>query len=174
MEKQRAPYGSLKRSSEYRERRKEYAQQMRDKDPEYQAKYRAYRDTRKEYYKEYIKNYMREWRKKNKEALKKINAASYKKNPDLYKHHWHVRRARKANAQGSHTPKEWFAKVETANWKCHYCGCHLERSTLVKEHVIALCKGGTNSIENLVPSCRPCNQRKHISDYDSFIKRLTT
>lgn len=169
MKTPRAPYGSLERSSEYRKSHKEYAQQMRDQDPTYQAKYRAYRATRKEEYKEYIKNYMREWRKKNKEALKKINAKAYKKNPDLYKHHWHVRRARKLNAQGSHTREEWFAKVEASDWKCHYCDCHLERSSLVKDHVVALSKGGTNSIGNLVPACRPCNQRKHDNDYDEFM-----
>jgi 5-methylcytosine-specific restriction endonuclease McrA len=173
MEKQRAPYGSLKRSQKYRAGRKEYAKKIRDEDPEYQAKYRAYRATRKKEYKEYIKIYMREWRKNNKQAIKKINAKGYKKNPDLYKHHAQVRRARKAKAGGTHTRKEWFAKVEAAGWKCHYCGSHLDRSSLIKEHAIALCKGGTDSIDNLVPACRPCNQRKHVSDYNDFIKSGT-
>lgn len=44
--------------------------------------------------------------------------------------------------------------------QCAYCGWQMtyEESTL--DHVIPLSKGGSNTIENIVLACRPCNEFK--------------
>src|SRR5687768_14667269 len=45
--------------------------------------------------------------------------------------------------------------------KCWYCGSNLNPfSNFVVEHMIPLCRGGTDDIENLVPACSYCNQDK--------------
>lgn len=61
------------------------------------------------------------------------------------------------------------------NGFCFYCKCKLQKDTnfyddggkivVTKrnwhvDHVIPVCKGGSNQIENLVPSCPQCNMKK--------------
>ena len=43
-------------------------------------------------------------------------------------------------------------------WTCQYCG-H-ERGNLTVDHVIPRSKGGTQSWDNIVTCCAPCNRRK--------------
>lgn len=43
---------------------------------------------------------------------------------------------------------------------CAYCGQDFKASLLEMEHVTPECQGGPTSWENLVSSCRGCNQRK--------------
>ena len=40
---------------------------------------------------------------------------------------------------------------------CHYCGTEAQGF----DHVIPFVAGGPNTIENLVPCCLPCNERKN-------------
>lgn len=47
-----------------------------------------------------------------------------------------------------------------ANPRCAYCGCDLSRHTATLDHVVPRSKGGTDSIENLVLACQPCNVQK--------------
>jgi 5-methylcytosine-specific restriction endonuclease McrA len=75
--------------------------------------------------------------------------------------HWAGRyRARKAGAIGSHTFAQWMSCVEIHAWKCAYCDVALTPTTLTKDHVVPLFKGGTNYVENLAPACKSCNSAK--------------
>jgi len=45
--------------------------------------------------------------------------------------------------------------------KCFWCGDKIDLSIdgyLTRDHLVPKSKGGSNSKENLVASCRPCNQ----------------
>ena len=53
-------------------------------------------------------------------------------------------------------PGRKFTGTET----CAYCGKKLTRHNATFDHVIPLCRGGTNDKENLVWCCRECNHRK--------------
>lgn len=44
--------------------------------------------------------------------------------------------------------------------KCMYCGRMAPKVTLELEHIIPKSRGGTSAWENLVASCRECNQKK--------------
>lgn len=44
--------------------------------------------------------------------------------------------------------------------QCQYCGVHFPKSQLTLDHVIPVVQGGRKSWENIVTSCKPCNQRK--------------
>lgn len=68
-------------------------------------------------------------------------------------------RARKRNAEGAHTGEEFSAKVEAYGGRCHWCGQRI-KGTPHADHLIALAKGGTNDIGNIVPSCADCNYTK--------------
>jgi hypothetical protein len=43
---------------------------------------------------------------------------------------------------------------------CHYCGGLFFFGELTKDHVVPKSKGGRDIVENIVPSCGPCNQKK--------------
>lgn len=43
---------------------------------------------------------------------------------------------------------------------CQYCGKHLGKNEYTVDHVIPRSKGGKNTWENLVTSCRKCNSKK--------------
>jgi 5-methylcytosine-specific restriction endonuclease McrA len=43
--------------------------------------------------------------------------------------------------------------------RCAYCGKKMKK--IVIDHVIPLSRGGSHSINNIVPACNPCNGSKH-------------
>ncbi|MCA9690575.1 MAG: HNH endonuclease [Myxococcales bacterium] len=43
---------------------------------------------------------------------------------------------------------------------CTYCGSHLGRSGVTRDHVIPASRGGKSNHDNLVPACAPCNRAK--------------
>lgn len=58
------------------------------------------------------------------------------------------------------------------NNKCHYCGIKvIKGENLHIDHMIPLCKNGSHSINNLVPSCNVCNLKKGAKDYEEFFKK---
>ncbi len=65
------------------------------------------------------------------------------------------------------TADEWQAIVSDAPF-CVYCGAD---TPLQQEHVIALTRGGQNTIDNVVPSCAPCNQAKGARPLILFLLR---
>lgn len=50
---------------------------------------------------------------------------------------------------------------ERDNYKCQHCGKQLDRFTSTLDHVTPVSKGGDNSFENLITSCRECNSKKN-------------
>lgn len=46
------------------------------------------------------------------------------------------------------------------SYRCMYCGTRGNGQTLELEHIIPKSRGGKNTWENLVASCRKCNQKK--------------
>ena len=79
------------------------------------------------------------------------------------------RRARKLEAAGSFTVAEWLALVELWDGRCAYCG---ERAPLEIDHRVPLSRGGTDSIDNILPACGPCNRRKHAMPEQEYRARL--
>ena len=57
----------------------------------------------------------------------------------------------------------WYCGTQTAPWKNFHV-----------EHSVPKSKGGTDAIENLVPSCSTCNARKHDRDIEEFRVYLQT
>jgi 5-methylcytosine-specific restriction endonuclease McrA len=46
------------------------------------------------------------------------------------------------------------------NFKCQYCGRGISLRTATRDHVHPLSKGGPNTLDNIVASCKPCNNLK--------------
>lgn len=53
-----------------------------------------------------------------------------------------------------------FSVFARDNFTCRYCGRQSDAVTLVIDHVMPVCQGGTNDVENLVTACVDCNSGK--------------
>ena len=69
-------------------------------------------------------------------------------------------RDRRRGAIGVITNKQWQDKIKKYNYRCVYCGVVCQPTM---DHVIPLIKGGTNTIDNVVPVCAECNCRKGVN-----------
>jgi 5-methylcytosine-specific restriction enzyme A len=54
--------------------------------------------------------------------------------------------------------EQWRRIVESFGGCCAYCGETVKRPAL--EHVVPVARGGKTTADNVVPSCRRCNQSK--------------
>ena len=68
---------------------------------------------------------------------------------------------------GTHTPEEWDAKARTQK-TCRYCDTSLNIFNEVKDHMIALEVGGSDSIDNVQRICWECNMEKRTTPHDEF------
>jgi endogenous inhibitor of DNA gyrase (YacG/DUF329 family) len=55
------------------------------------------------------------------------------------------------------TAQQWQEILDYFNQRCAYCG---EEKPLDLEHITSITIGGHHVVENIVPACRLCNQRK--------------
>lgn len=46
------------------------------------------------------------------------------------------------------------------NFECQYCGVKLTMGSGTRDHVIPTCKGGPNTLTNVVAACKSCNGKK--------------
>jgi len=81
-------------------------------------------------------------------------------------------RAKRLQAEGNATPEQCRELLEQFKSCCGYCHTPLTYKNKTYDHKTPLSRGGTNYIENLIPSCRPCNARKHTRTYEEFVKLI--
>ena len=70
-------------------------------------------------------------------------------------------KARKINAEGSHTFGEWEHLKKQYGYICPMCGKNEPEIKLTEDHIIPLSKGGSDNIENIQPLCVSCNTKKY-------------
>lgn len=70
---------------------------------------------------------------------------------------------------GRHTPEQWAALVSQHCGRCVYCKAE---TIMTVDHIVPLCKGGSDRIENLQPLCRACNSRKWGMTHDEYVAYL--
>lgn len=54
------------------------------------------------------------------------------------------------------------------NGHCAYCGREIAYKDMQVDHIYAQYKGGSDDIDNLLPSCRACNFRKGTLSVEQF------
>jgi len=58
--------------------------------------------------------------------------------------------------------------LEKYNNRCAYCGHDLTLKTMQVDHKQSKHTGGTDNIDNLMPSCRLCNHYKRAQSIEAF------
>jgi 5-methylcytosine-specific restriction endonuclease McrA len=81
------------------------------------------------------------------------------KGKDAQKRSSHIRRAKVQDA-GTYTNEQWQERLAEYNYCCAYCYKPFPVNELTVDHMQPISRGGTNTIDNLVPACKPCNSRK--------------
>ena len=142
---------------------REYNQEYYHKNHErFKERGRTYRETNRDKVREDWKL----WAKNHPENI----AAHRRKDMETHKEQRNInaakRRARKAQATGSHTVEEWKDLCAYYKYTCLCCGRREPEICLSPDHVVPLARGGTNSIDNIQPLCRRCNQSKHARTID--------
>lgn len=64
----------------------------------------------------------------------------------------------RAKARELRKTRWWQQK--TASGACYYCGKVVAHHELTMDHLVPLARGGRSTKDNLVPSCKDCNNRK--------------
>lgn len=68
-------------------------------------------------------------------------------------------------------------KVKEENTMCHYCGDTLKSKNRTIDHKIPISRGGQTILENLVVSCKGCNEDKGMmndEEYLDFLDKFNT
>lgn len=68
-------------------------------------------------------------------------------------------RAKNLRLRSDLTLEQWYARLEEFEYTCAYC--LNPNDSLAIEHFRPLSRGGENTLDNVVPSCKRCNSRKH-------------
>lgn len=147
------------------------------------AYYRAYRTAkpdkvqgiRRKYRKENPERVIESQIKYRKEHFEKVIESRRKwntRNPDKLREKKRRRRARQANAEGSHTITDMRRQYKAQKGLCWWCSKPVKWDDRHDDHLIPLSKGGTDWPNNIVISCAHCNLSKNDKLPDEFIGRL--
>lgn len=69
---------------------------------------------------------------------------------------------------------QWW-KRKCAEGKCYYCGKDVSPRELTMDHIVPLIRGGKSVKNNVVPSCKDCNNKKKHSlpfEWDEYLRSL--
>jgi len=115
------------------------------------------------------------WRDQNRQKIRddqrRYHERRVAKNPNFGKEARDRRRARLKGAAGRHTLDDWKLILAKFDNECAFCGT---RDAVNKDHLVPLCRGGTDWPENLVPACKTCNETKGGRDPVVAISRIAT
>ena len=67
-------------------------------------------------------------------------------------------RVERGKARDLRNTRWWQQK--TAPGLCHYCGKNFAFKDITMDHLVPLARGGRSTKDNLVPSCKACNNLK--------------
>jgi 5-methylcytosine-specific restriction endonuclease McrA len=122
---------------------------------------------------ERIRNLVKEQRRANPERFRAIDRARYWRNLEKRRHQSRVARARRSGVSCYLTLEQWKDLLRRFNFRCAYCLKRLTKKNRSLDHLIPLTRGGGNTLDNLVPACRRCNQRKNVQTAEQFRQSIT-
>lgn len=98
----------------------------------------------------------------HKEERRAKNEAYRKTHPHIWTTAAKRRRAAKLQAPiNDFTHEQWILLQATFRHCCAYCG-KPAKGHLTQDHIQPLSQGGSHTLSNIVPACRPCNSKKGV------------
>lgn len=111
------------------------------------------------------------WEAENKDLLHLISRRYALSHPEIRRAAGNRRRTRLTNAGGYYTAEDVIAQYEAQGGRCYWCLVLLS-DRYDADHYMPVAKGGNSDPENIVCSCRLCNQRKGTKLPDVFRQEL--
>lgn len=102
------------------------------------------------------------WADANPEKRRAVLKNYRENHPDVTHYHHVKRRASENNAEGMFSWEEWIMLLQKYGNKCLACGSE----EVTRDHVVPISRGGSNTIDNIQPLCKPCNSRKGTQTID--------
>ena len=154
------------------ESRRQYQQDNKEHIAEHKEQY--YQDHKEhvkqhlQEHKEYITKRTKQYKEDNREHLAEHAKQYQHEHLEKFRISNQKRRALKKSLPATLTINQWkTAKLYFDN-KCAYCGKELP---LEQEHFIAMSKNGEYTINNIIPSCKSCNDSKYKHDFFTWYPR---
>lgn len=141
----------------------------------YEENFERVREYHKKWYKENFekaREYKRKRYEENPEPTRERTRNWGKQNPDKAREGYRRRRARKAQAEGTHTVADMRRQYKVQKGLCWWCLQPVKWEDRHDDHLIPLSKNGTNWPNNMVVSCAHCNCSKSAMMPDEFSGRL--
>lgn len=163
----------MERKEHHRQYHQEHQKEQSERDHLYQRGHQAERNAYVLKYRHEhpeVVEYMRQWRQEHKEEIAEYMRQYAKEHPNTCMAAHQRRRALLAASNGDFTAEEFELLCNAYENRCAYCGLELP---LGPDHAIPLSRGGSNDIENIVPACLTCNNRKHTMTFDEYMERLS-
>lgn len=108
----------------------------------------------------------------NKSRIAARNSERYAKNPEIQSVYAHTAKAKRAHAEGTHTPLDIRSLFTSQRGTCPNCQSPLIRRGAGKyhvDHVMPIALGGNNWPSNLQLLCPPCNLDKGAKHPDVWV-----
>ena len=114
------------------------------------------------------------WRNANPDKVKIYRRGYYKENYQQIKagvKSSRIKRRKLLKGAGHETIGhiDWLYTLAAWDFRCAYCGM---RQPLTQDHVTPLSKGGSHTLDNIVPACALCNGSKGVRDVADFMWEL--
>lgn len=71
------------------------------------------------------------------------------------------------------TKQERLNVYNKYNGRCGYCGEKIDIKDMQVDHIVALRIGGTDTLDNMICSCRSCNHYKSSMNIETFRQQLS-
>lgn len=128
-------------------------------------------DSRSKYKRrENIRIYNIQYRLENREYFKDKWQEWYLQNYERAKQKSRNRRAMERQVGGTISTEDWLNLVNEFNSCCAYCGKYDKNIT--QDHIIPISRGGSNTIENILPACWLCNCKKNDKTAEEFYESM--
>lgn len=113
----------------------------------------------------------RKYRERNRERIRAVDREYYRQHREpimkKVKIEQHKRRQRAAFLLSDFTEEQWQHALKSFGYRCAYCRA---KTTLSRDHVIPVSKGGAYTRTNIVPACIHCNSSKGNKNMRSWYK----
>jgi 5-methylcytosine-specific restriction endonuclease McrA len=108
-----------------------------------------------------VQAYQRKYRQENKATLLEREARWKRENKDRVSAYTHRRRVRELGAEGTYTPEDVQAILDSQGGFCIGINCGVDiRDCYTIDHIVPISRGGSNWPDNIWCACSLCNARK--------------